>query len=78
MTMKFKPAKAKANIFGQLEAGAVFRVVQSGDLCMKVDPSGFTFGQGLPANTLCFTDHTLYYTDDGDKVFPTTLIVQEE
>jgi hypothetical protein len=78
MTMKFKPTKAKANIFGQLESGAVFRLSAFGDLYVKVDPNDFMSGQNIPANTLCFTDYTLYHTDDDDKVLPTTLIVEEE
>lgn len=78
MTMKFKAAKPRGITFSQLEAGTVFRVTQFGDLYMKVNPNVFKSGQGIPANTLCFTDHTLCYTDDDDKVFPTTLIVEEE
>lgn len=78
MTMKFKPAKPKGNTFGQLEAGMVFRLSASGDLYMKVNPNDFTSGQDILANTLCFTDHTLYHTDDDEKVFHTTLIVEEE
>lgn len=78
MTMRFKPTKAKANIFGQLESGAVFRLSAFGDLYVKVDPNDFTSGQDILANTLCFTDHTLYQTDDDEKVFHTTLIVEEE
>lgn len=78
MTMRFKPTKAKANTFGQLEAGAVFRVVQSGELYLKVRSNDFTSGQNIPANTLCLTDFTVYHMDADDKVLPTTLIVQEE
>lgn len=80
MTMKFKATKGKpkGNTFGQLDEGAVFRVSHDGDLYMKVDSNNFTSGHDLPANTLCFANHTLSYTGDNAEVFPTTLIVEEE